>query len=207
MIALVAAVATATRTKSGNEDMLKGVLALAQGTMMMEQSLEKINGPPPPKKYDDIMHQAAPLVYDSYSMFTAASERTVGVLEQLKAGSHVGSAASDLASVESLMQQGNTKLAQGEKLTIQAVNGLMNSADPLAEQQPQEPKSWTLFEGSLRQSKEKAASLRGRISEAKELARQRGVSLMAVGSGTTDTYSKSRDDALLDFLAKDEKGA
>jgi len=207
LLAFMAVVATATRGKNGDEDQLKGVMALVQGTMMMAQSLEKINGPPPPKKYDDMMDQASPLIYDSYSMFTAASERAAGVLEQLKAGSHVGATASDLASVESLMQEGSAKLTQGQKLAREAVSGLMNSADPLAEQQPQEPKVWTQIESSARRSSEKMTYLRGRISEAKSLARQRGVSLVAVKSVAADTYSKSRDDALLDFLENDENSA
>merc|ERR1712048_452826 len=99
-------------------------------------------------------------------------------------GTRMDTAATVLSSVEELVQHGAAQLKQGEDLDKRAESGLLSSADPLAAQ-PQEPKSWTEISASLQRAKSKMTAVRGRLLEAKQLARRRGISLISVGKGQT----------------------
>jgi len=185
----------------------KDLAAAIQGAMLLSAALPHDDGPKPSLAQVNMMQQAAPLIYDSYSLINSAETNADAALQQMKTQTDVGHSASGISEAEMLLQRAKGKASQGGDLMSKAVSGFQNdvaAANPMAPQ-PAEPKEWTDIESAQRRTRSKLSAVEQKLEEAKRNAKDSGISLISVSQEETavlkNDYQDKQDDKLLDFLS------
>merc|ERR1719478_715377 len=177
-----------------------------QGALLLAQALPHDDGPKPTKAMQDKMDKAAPLVYNAYNIMKNAEDNAEAAVEQMKTGIQTAGSASGIATAEALLQRGQAKLREGAELAQAANADFMNNADPLGPP-PQPPRAWGNVDNMSARARQKASSVQRLVSQAKSLAREKGISLITVSSekvmkiGGEEDYATKAENKILDFLS------